>query len=182
MRHDYIPIILEDVKSIFFSFSWYMEWLYIKWFYTARITWKNSTTAFWKNLRENSIIKREIYQKTHGIYDAWLCPLLSISLICLFTIVFMSLAIFFPFFLSFFFLPNSYLISSLLTYLIMTKMERRKVVAHNKILDPASISQSEGIRDFRFVAIIKTEKTHFFCIHQSPTRVGVWIQRTLCNL
>ena len=85
----------------------------------------------------------------------------------------MSLAIFFPFFLSFFFLPNSYLISSLLTYLIMTKMERRKVVAHNKILDLVSISQSEGIRDFRFVAIIKTEKTHFFCIHQSPTRVGV---------
>lgn len=55
----------------------------------------------------------------------------------------------------------------------MTKMERRKVVAHNKILDPASISQSEGIRDFRFVAIMKTEKTHFFCIYQSPTRVGV---------
>lgn len=73
----------------------------------------------------------------------------------------------------FFSLPNSYLISSLLTYLIMTKMERRKVVAHNKILDPASISQSEGIRDFRFVAIMKTEKTHFFCIYQSPTRVGV---------
>ena len=48
----------------------------------------------------------------------------------------MSLAIFFTFFLSFFFLPNSYLISSLLTYLIMTKMERRKVVVHNKILDP----------------------------------------------
>lgn len=159
-----------------------MEWLYIKWFYTARITWKNSTTAFWNNLRENYIIKRVIYQKTHGIYDAWLYPLLSISSLCLFTIVFMSLAIFFPFFLSFFFLPNSYLISSLLTYLIMTKMERRKVVAHNKILDPASISQSEGIRDFRFVAIMKTEKTHFFCIHQSPTRVGVWIQRTLCNL
>ena len=71
---------------------------------------------------------------------------------------------FLSFFLVFFFLPNSYLISSLLTYLIMTKMERRKVVAHNKILDPASISKSEGIRDFRFVAIMKTEKTHFFSV------------------
>lgn len=163
------------LSRYFFSFSWYMEWLYIKWFYTARITWRKLNNCVLKELKREFIIKREIYQKTHGIYDAWLCPLLSIPLICLFTIVFMSLAIFFPFFLSFFFLPNSYLISSLLTYLIMTKMERRKVVALNKMLDPASISQSEGIRDFRFVAIMKTEKTHFFCIYQSPTRVGVWI-------